>query len=279
MTQQMTQPLTQQTIPHPMQLEPRAVEYPSSDGKPVAETDVHIDELMELLNALKGFFKHDAGVYVAGNNFLYYEKGNPRAVFSPDTYVVRGVEKRERDKYLLWEEKQAPCFVLELSSRSTWKEDRGRKKRLCARLGVAEYFLYDPKQEWLRPPLQGYRLRPGRADYRLIEPREDGTIPSEQLGLLLRLNEQARLDCIDAKTGQKLRRYDEANVLADRTEEAEKQSSEAKKQRDKEKKRADKAERRAEQAEQRVDEAAKRAEAAERELARLRAELAKRGRS
>lgn len=35
-------------------------------------------------------------MYVAGDNFFYHEEGNPRAVISPDVYVVRGVPKHLR---------------------------------------------------------------------------------------------------------------------------------------------------------------------------------------
>jgi len=111
------------------------VVYPESDGKPMAETDLHFDEMVALRDALEDRYRGDANVYVAGNNFLYYEEGNLKACLSPDIYVVKGVAKHQRRYFRLWEEAGGPCFVIELSSRSTWLEDIRRKKIIYRRLG------------------------------------------------------------------------------------------------------------------------------------------------
>ena len=55
------------------------VVYPESDGKPMAETDLHRSEMLALLDALEERYRAEANVYVTGNNFLYYEEGNPKA--------------------------------------------------------------------------------------------------------------------------------------------------------------------------------------------------------
>ena len=51
-----------------------------------------------------------------------------------------GVPKHNRWTYKLWEEGQAPAFVMEVASRGTWREDEGRKAALYERLGVREYW-------------------------------------------------------------------------------------------------------------------------------------------
>ena len=140
---------------------PIQVVYPETDGKPMGETDVHIDALIYLREALKDHFREAPQVYVAGNMLLYYEEGNPAACVAPDVFVVQGVAKHERRIYKLWEEGQPPAVVFEITSRSTRLEDLGTKRALYAMLGVQEYFLYDPLGEYLRPPLQGYRLQEG----------------------------------------------------------------------------------------------------------------------
>ena len=50
------------------------------------------------------------------NSFLYYERGNPRAVVAPDVYVVVGAPEYLRDTYMLWNEPKGPDFVLEMTS-------------------------------------------------------------------------------------------------------------------------------------------------------------------
>ena len=140
----------------------KPVIYPEGDGKPMAETPVHRDELIRLIQTLQDAFAGRADVYVSGNMMLYYEEGNPRASASPDVFVVIGVPKLpERRVYKVWEEGAPPTVVMEITSRSTRREDLHKKWELYIRLGVREYILYDPLGEYLRPPLQGFRLVAG----------------------------------------------------------------------------------------------------------------------
>jgi Uma2 family endonuclease len=141
---------------------PPEVEYPTSDGKPMGETDLHRSVMVETIEALK---MHYAGqqVYVSGNILLYYRPGNKRRHVSPDVLVARGLEPHDRDSYLLWEEGRAPNVVIEVTSRSTRDEDLEDKLEIYRdEIGVAEYFLFDPRSEYLDPALQGYRLSRGR---------------------------------------------------------------------------------------------------------------------
>ena len=175
--------------------------YPGTDGKPLGETDVHIDALIYLREALKDHFRNASQVYVAGNMLLYYEEGNPAACVAPDVFVVQGVAKRERRIYRLWEEGQPPAAVVEITSRGSRLEDLGTKRAVYAMLGVREYFLYDPLGEYLRPPLQGYLLQEG--EYQRLSPGGEGELTSQVLGVELRL-EAGCLRVIDLTTGERL---------------------------------------------------------------------------
>ena len=94
-----------------------------------------------------------------GNILLYYRPGNKRRHVSPDVMVVRGLEQRDRENYLLWEEGRAPNVVIEVTSQSTRDEDLEDKLEIYRdEIGVAEYFLFDPRSEYLNPALQGHRL-------------------------------------------------------------------------------------------------------------------------
>src|SRR5437588_1582654 len=98
----------------------RPVIYPSSDGKPMAETEYHVNLMTYFISALKTRYAHRDDVYVMGNNFIYYEEGNPKVRLSPDTYVVFGVPKRIRDSYKVWEEGgKFPDVVFEFTSKKT----------------------------------------------------------------------------------------------------------------------------------------------------------------
>jgi Uma2 family endonuclease len=194
--------------------------YPSSDGQPMAETELHGDEMTELKLMLRRHFRREADrVYVGCNLFVYYEKGNPRAVFSPDVFVVRGAPQRQYDTYKLWQDGPAPSWIIEVSSKKTQLEDRGNKKAVCEMLGVEEYFLYDPREEYLHPPLQGFRLR--RGQYAPIEPDDSGALRAETLGIAFALDESGLIVLTDAETGERLLRVDEERERAETERERE----------------------------------------------------------
>ncbi len=153
----------------------------------MTETDKHRREMTAIIEALIAYFNDAPNVYVSGNLMLYYEEGNPSASISPDVFVVKGISKKERRVYKLWEEGKSPDVIIELTSRSTRLEDLGNKRALYAELGVAEYFIYDPHQEYLKPPLQGYRLE--RDAYAPIAVDAQGRLPSVALGLDLQIVE------------------------------------------------------------------------------------------
>ena len=144
----------------------RRVHYPESNGLPLAETRFQWDSLTYAGNALDVHFRERPDVAVEGNRLLYYVEGDIRSRVAPDVFVVFGVPKRRRRIYLLWEEGKAPDFVLEITSRSTRRQDQGFKRDLYARLGVTEYWLFDPTGDWLDPPLQGHDLLDGRYERR-----------------------------------------------------------------------------------------------------------------
>ena len=192
------------------------VVYPCSDGQPMAETELHGACMVYVAQALRRLFetRGRADVYVGSNNFLYYERGNPRAVVSPDVYVVVGARAGLRDTYLLWNEPKGPDFVLEVTSASTRRDDERRKRDVYAALGVSEYFLYDPRAEYLTPALQGFRLREG--EYRALPavtvlPGRGVAVASAVLGLELRDEREApMLRLRDPETGRDLLTYEEA---------------------------------------------------------------------
>ena len=210
------------------------VEYPGSDGKPMGETLIHGRCIHDVLDALRAFFAERCDVLVAGDNFLYYEEGNPKASVVPDVFVVLGAVKDEhreegwREVYKLWEEPKGPDFVLEVTSRGTRREDRVRKRSLYARLGVGEYFLFDPRGEYLEPRLQGMRLVDGGYErlwpVRVPGGGEEG-VWSGVLGLYL-YGRGRELRLYDPVGGRELRTHEE-EVAACREEAAARRAAEA----------------------------------------------------
>ena len=190
---------------------PVAVEYPSGDGKPMAENDAQLAAILYGIGALRVYCQDRDDVYVSGDLLMYYEEGNPRVSVAPDVFVVFGVEDRVRMHYKVWEEGKGPDFVLEVASKSTWREDLGPKREVYARLGVKEYWQYDPTGEYFSPVLQGLRLAGSAYVRQLAVASPDGaqTLHSETLGLEL-CAQGGEIRFRDPATGQTLLSHGEA---------------------------------------------------------------------
>ena len=265
----------------------REIDYPESDGRPLGETERHRQVIVDLICGLQRRYREIPNVYVGGNMFLYYEKGNRSAVVCPDVFVVKGVGKETRNTFKVWEEGgRVPCLIIEVTSASTSDEDLVDKKGKYLRLGVEEYVLFDPLAEYLSPPMQGFQLRSGR--YVAMPPQEDGSLASATSGLLLR-REGERLRLVNAtgepllwveETEAQLLREAEARRAAEAraAQEAEARHHEAVARRAAEARAAQEAEARHREAAARQA-AEARATAAEEELTRLRRELEDRPRS
>ncbi len=236
------------------------VYYPESDGQPMGETQFHVTAILYLYQALQSFFQKNDEVYVAADMLFYYEEGNPSAFKVPDVFAVKGVSKHMRRTYKLWEEGVGPCTVFEMTSRSTWLEDLGDKRALYETLGVPEYFLFDPEDEYLSPRFQGFELVEGH--YRPMTPAADGTLYSHSLGVILQPD------------GSMLRVVDPASrdiipTLAEAVERTQRERERAQAE-------AERAQAEAERAQTETEKAqaeARRADAAEQKLAELQAEL------
>ncbi|HEY9420311.1 MAG TPA: Uma2 family endonuclease [Thermoanaerobaculia bacterium] len=176
------------------------IEYPTSDGQPMAETTLHLKVMFDLIDGLDHRYADVPDVWVGGNLFLCYERGNPRACLAPDVLLAKGVTKWDRPNYLLWEE-TPPSLVVEVTSRKTRREDQRGKKDTYERIGVEEYIMFDPYGEYLRPPLQGLRLENGR--YQRISLEEDGSLISRTTSLIFR-REGRRMRMVDIVTGEPL---------------------------------------------------------------------------
>jgi Uma2 family endonuclease len=168
----------------------------------MAETDVHRQDMVDVIETLGHHYADNPNVYVSGNLLLYYEEGNRRKHVAPDVLVSIGVSKNPpRDYYLVWKEGKAPDVVIEITSKSTKREDNTIKKELYRDvLKVSEYFQFDPTEDYLKPPLLGLRLVNG--EYIPIE-IVNGRLPSEILGLHLE-RDGKELRLFDPVTGVRL---------------------------------------------------------------------------
>lgn len=149
-------------------------EFPSATPP---EGDPHRIPKSKALEALGEFFRRmKRRVYLSSELPVYYPE---ERVFAPDILAVLDVEPGERDRWVVSAEGRGLDFVLEVAVRGDTKKDLVSNVHRYARLGIPEYFAYEP----LTPRLSGFRLeRPGT--YAPIVP-QGGRWASNVLGLEL----------------------------------------------------------------------------------------------
>jgi len=156
-------------------------DLPYEDGVPM-ESDLHLKQMVLLLEVLELHWAERENWYAGGNMFLYFSPRQIKTEYfrGPDFFAVLGVPHRHRKSYVVWQEGKAPDVIIELLSDSTRGFDKSEKMRIYQdKLRVPEYFWFDPHtQEWA-----GFELRDWR--YEPIEPDEQGRLISKQLGLAL----------------------------------------------------------------------------------------------
>ena len=137
------------------------VDYPESDGKPMADNTLQWEWMVRIVGELKEQFKGQQ-VFVAGDLFWYPVEGKPRIVVAPDGLVAFGRPPGDRGSYKQWEEGGiAPQVVFEVLSPNNDDEEMEAKLLFYQTHGVEEYYFIDPYE----PTAIGYLRRNG-----LLEP-------------------------------------------------------------------------------------------------------------
>jgi Uma2 family endonuclease len=142
-------------------LVPEEIEYPDSDGQPIADNTLQFEWIVTIEGGLEALFRDQENVFVGGDLLWYPVEGNPSIRVAPDALVVFGRPKGYRGSYRQWrEEGIAPHVVFEVLSPNNRLLELVRKYRFYERYGVEEYYVYDPETGeltgWLR---QGEELR------------------------------------------------------------------------------------------------------------------------
>jgi Uma2 family endonuclease len=149
---------------------PRHIEYPETDGLPMAENTLQFQWMVTIKGGLEVVFRDAPDVFIAGDLFWYPLEGNNQRRVAPDVLAVVGRPKGHRRSYLQWKEDNiAPQVVWEILSPSILAGELMRKFAFYEEFGVEEYYIYDPDSQ----ELFGWRRQAGRL--REI-PRMDGWV-------------------------------------------------------------------------------------------------------
>ena len=191
-----TKPSKYKMIPYRRQGE---IDYASLDFDPdvadvpedAMEQNLELSEIENLLRAYVTDFGRRPDIFLDRDTNVCYDPANLNVRIAPDLYLVWGVDARAirpRKLYLPWEAGKPPDWALEVASSSTAWRDVNRKPAIYARIGVPEYWRFDPTGGgYYGQPLYGGTLTGGA--YRPIQTttEPDGILKaySEALGLSL----------------------------------------------------------------------------------------------
>ncbi len=180
-----------------------SIEYASSDGEPMAETELQYIPLTNTVSILRNRFRDRTDVYIIGDMLVYYRMNDNTVSVAPDVFAVFGATgNHPRDSWLVWREGKAPDFVMEIASQGTWRRDVGEKRNIYAGMGVTEYWRFDPTGECFTPALVGEQLVNGQYQPLPVVVDDSGTLRGHSKILELDF-------CVE--TGLELRIYDPAS--------------------------------------------------------------------
>ena len=111
------------------------------------EQNRELNEIHNLLRAYVTDFDSRPDIFLDRETNICYDRRNLNVRVSPDVYLAFGVDARAirpRKLYLPWEAGKPPDWALEITSESTGREDIDRKPAIYARIGVPEYWRFDP---------------------------------------------------------------------------------------------------------------------------------------
>ena len=110
----------------------------------MGETSFHIDLIHYLTEVLRWLFREQVCAIYRDLNFYHTLELKEWPVI-PDIAVIKGVPYAPRRSWTVGKTGPAPQVVFEIASKETWRIDLKEKPLIYARLGVQEYFLYDPE--------------------------------------------------------------------------------------------------------------------------------------
>ncbi|HZG39357.1 MAG TPA: Uma2 family endonuclease [Nodosilinea sp.] len=219
------------------QLQPDAlsqIDYPDSDGQPMADNTKQFRWIVVIKENLELLFVDEPEVFVAGDLLWYPVEGNNTLRQAPDVMVVMGRPKGDRGSYRQWQEdNMPPQVVFEILSPGNRFGEMLRKLGFYDRYGVEEYYIYDPDK------LELTGLQRGEADLQVIEEMNGWVSPRLQIRFQMT---DGGLE-IYRPDGQRFLTYSE---LGQQLEQARQQTDQERERADQERERADQERQRAE---------------------------------
>jgi Uma2 family endonuclease len=154
-------------------LQRSAIEYPDSDGLPMADNTLQGRCMITIYGGIEAIYLDDPSVFVTFNLLWYPVEGEPTIRIAPDVLVAFGRPKVDRGSYMHWKEGDVPPHVVfDVLAPGNQPGEMRRKFLFYQQYGVEEYYIYDPDdgslEGWRRA---GHRLRTIRKMAGFVSPR------------------------------------------------------------------------------------------------------------
>ena len=122
----------------------------------MGETSLHSTLVHYLVEILQQLFRgQQCAIY---ENLNFYQTANPKEYpVAPDIAVIKGSDYQILKSWRVGKTGPTPQVVFEIASEETWNKDLEEKPGKYARMGVKEYFAYDPYERPLRRTRTGAR--------------------------------------------------------------------------------------------------------------------------
>jgi Uma2 family endonuclease len=130
--------------------------YPYHEDK-VTESDDHYVAIQYLVMAFRLHLANRPADWAFANMFVYDQEGNRNRKVSPDVYVCFGSGQHSRKVFRTWHDGGPPVAVFEVTSRSSRRTDQTTKRKRYEEMGVQEYYLFDPHEEYIPGQLRVFR--------------------------------------------------------------------------------------------------------------------------
>ncbi len=161
--------------------------YPTKEDL-MGETAIH-DWLVDYLKqVLRWLFREQTCAIYANLNF-YQTSHYKEEPLAPDLAVIKGSDFQFVTSWRVGKTGPAPHVVFEIASKETWAKDQNDKPLRYARMGVQEYFAYDPNEPLLdreaSSRLTGWQFDAARREMQKMPLRPDSSLWSMQLDSLL----------------------------------------------------------------------------------------------
>jgi Uma2 family endonuclease len=126
-------------------INPATIEYPDSDGKPMADNNAQLKLIFLIKNGLDGMYENNTDVTVEGDLLWYPVQTQPGVSRAPDVMVIFGRPKMYRGSYRQWLENNiAPQVTFEIISPGNTVEEMEEKRQFYEQYGVEEYYQFNP---------------------------------------------------------------------------------------------------------------------------------------